>query len=616
MIETIPEISVSELMERVRAKVEESQRIQRHSKLPPAGPAKEIATAIMPKPVTPKTEQILQAAQIAREATTTSRWIPKPLRGLFRRQDKYNREVLRTIGWLSSNNAQLADRLRHLTACIEIQDQQLTELRQGDRDWMSELARIRDTNLAWMEGAGKRLSAIVRDRGRLQLTTNALARRIGTIEQKILSTDASMAAVSRTAHEMQETFATLVQESADLRSRIGSVEQWRFDTDGRTESVEQRLDSVAQHNDQLTVQTNALQAEHTALAEAVRGLRAEFNNAAEHLRQIQIQADQLIGIPTDFQRDLGHRVKSDQPLGEQLEVESAQRAAIRHELQALEQRQTSDAAFIKAELSLQSEVVHKLIGQASAGAGAKTKRNSNSELTEAAKHRLDAFYFSFENRFRGPREEIKRRVRFYLPIVKKCRAGTRGRPIVDLGCGRGEWLELLREQKLTASGVDLNKTMIDQCKQRGLKVVQADALEFLRGLPDDSHGAITGFHIIEHLPLDTLVSLIAETFRVLHPGGVAIFESPNCKNLMVGACSFYIDPTHRHPIFPETAQFMLENKGFERVTLEYLCPMESAEIGDINRESAHLRELLYGPRDFGVIGYKPVGAIKRVIRSQ
>src|SRR5437763_854982 len=143
MIETTPEISVSELMERVGAKVEESRRVQRHSKLPLAAAVKEIAAAIMPKPVTPKTQQILQAAQIAREAMTTSRWIPKFLRGLFRRQDKYNREVLRADAWLNNANAQLADRLRHLAACIEIQDQQLTQLRQGGRDWTSELARIR-----------------------------------------------------------------------------------------------------------------------------------------------------------------------------------------------------------------------------------------------------------------------------------------------------------------------------------------------------------------------------------------------------------------------------------------------------------------------------------------
>jgi O-antigen chain-terminating methyltransferase len=336
-------------------------------------------------------------------------------------------------------------------------------------------------------------------------------------------------------------------------------------------------------------------------------LRSEFNNAAEHLRHLQVQADRITAVAADLQCELGTRAEHDKQLGEQLRAETAQRGAVRHDLESLEQRQTSDSAFIKAELSRQSELVHKLTHRAPARIPAKSKQAADGDLSETAAHRLDAFYFSFENRFRGPREEIKRRLRFYLPVVENCRAGKRGRPIVDLGCGRGEWLELLREQKLTAAGVDLNETMIDQCKQRALNVVQADALEFLRRLPDNSHGAITGFHIIEHLPLDTLVSLVAETFRVLRPGGLGIFESPNCKNLTVGACTFYIDPTHRNPVFPETAQFILESNGFERVTLEYLCPVETTDISDLGEQSAHLRELLYGPRDFGVIGYKPIG---------
>ena len=105
--------------------------------------------------------------------------------------------------------------------------------------------------------------------------------------------------------------------------------------------------------------------------------------------------------------------------------------------------------------------------------------------------------------------------------------------------------------------------------------MQGDAIEFLRNLPDRSQGAVTGFHIIEHLPLEVLIQLLMHSRRVLKPGGIAIFESPNCKNLMVGACNFNIDPTHRNPVFPETAQFMLETQGFERVTLEYLTPVET-----------------------------------------
>jgi ubiquinone/menaquinone biosynthesis C-methylase UbiE len=549
MIETtIPEINVSELMERVRVKVEELRRAQGRPQLPRLETINQMPVAILPKPVTPKTEKILNAIQAAREATRISRWIPKPLRGLFLRQDKFNREVLRAIESLSNTNAQFADRLRHLIACIEVQDQgirHLADVRRADGEWMNEVARTRATDAGWMQGAERLLSSLTEHRRKLLSTTNALAQRIAAVEQKSLAT-----AEALESHQLGRLDA-LDEQSGSLRDQIASLE----------EKIGVTADDPA--------------SDHKTLAEVVRGLRNDLDRAGEHVGNLQAEADPVTG------------------------------AALRQDLELLEQRHTSDSAFIKAELSRQSALVFKLLDRAPGGTREEGKGAADGDLSEMAAHRLDAFYFSFENRFRGPREEIKRRMQFYLPLVEGCGAGKRSRPIVDLGCGRGEWLELLKQKELTATGVDRNEAMIDQCNERRLKVVQADVVEFLRQLPDDSHGAITGFHIIEHLPMDTLVDLIAETFRVLQPGGLAIFESPNCKNLTVGATYFYIDPTHRNPVFPETAQFMLETTGFERVTLEYLSPVETSDISDIDEQPAYLQELLYGPRDFGVIGYKP-----------
>jgi SAM-dependent methyltransferase len=230
---------------------------------------------------------------------------------------------------------------------------------------------------------------------------------------------------------------------------------------------------------------------------------------------------------------------------------------------------------------------------------------SGKDANKPAPGWLDAFYLSFEDRFRGPRKEIKKRVEIYLPLIRKAGAGVKRAPVLDLGCGRGEWLELLKEKKLQANGVDINSVMLAQCRQRKLKVVLADAVAHLRTLPASSLGAVTGFHIIEHLEFDVLMDLFAETIRVLRPGGVAIFESPNCKNLVVGATNFNIDPTHRNPVFPETAQFMLSIRGFENVELKYLAPVEAERFTGKDRQSLVLNELLYGPQDFAVIGTKP-----------
>jgi SAM-dependent methyltransferase len=221
---------------------------------------------------------------------------------------------------------------------------------------------------------------------------------------------------------------------------------------------------------------------------------------------------------------------------------------------------------------------------------------------DEARHHLDAFYAAFEDQFRGRREEIKERLKVYLPVLSE--AGIKG-GVLDIGCGRGEWLELLRDVGVEARGVDLNRVMLDECRRLGLEVAEGDALTYLRGLPDESLQAATSFHLIEHLPFETLVMLVDEIQRALRPGGLLIFETPNPKNLVVGASSFYSDPTHRHPVFPETIQFILSNRGFSNVHLKYLNAVEEDNpFRGEDQGSQALRDWLYGPRDFAVIGWK------------
>ena len=145
-------------------------------------------------------------------------------------------------------------------------------------------------------------------------------------------------------------------------------------------------------------------------------------------------------------------------------------------------------------------------------------------------HVLDAMYATFEDQFRGTREDIKSRQAVYLPIIREANVGTEIAPVIDLGCGRGEWLELLHDQGLLAKGIDLNRIFLLTCRDMDLEVIEEDALTFLRQQKPSSAGAITGFHIIEHLPLKYLISLFDEALRVLQPGGVVIFETPNPEN--------------------------------------------------------------------------------------
>ena len=180
-------------------------------------------------------------------------------------------------------------------------------------------------------------------------------------------------------------------------------------------------------------------------------------------------------------------------------------------------------------------------------------------------------------------------------------------PILDAGCGRGEWLDLLREQHLQASGVDLNRVLLAICRERGLPVEEADAIEYLRSLPEASLGAVTAFHLIEHLPLPRLLDLLDAAVRALKPGGVAVFETPNPNNIFVSSRYFYLDPTHRHPIPPQLGRFLAEARGLRRVEILELHPWPEAHHVDTRtggEVAGRFNECFYGPQDYAIIGWK------------
>jgi SAM-dependent methyltransferase len=182
-------------------------------------------------------------------------------------------------------------------------------------------------------------------------------------------------------------------------------------------------------------------------------------------------------------------------------------------------------------------------------------------------HRFDIMYLAFEDRFRGTREEIKDRLKVYLPYLEGARAGGAETRILDLGCGRGEWLEICRENHLDATGVDLNQAMVSQCLELGFHVIEGDVISVLLGHGANSLGAITGFHLIEHLSFNRMMDLFDEAFRVLRPGGIVILETPNPENVLVASCNFYIDPTHKTPLVPEAVKFLAEQRGFARTEI-------------------------------------------------
>lgn len=223
-------------------------------------------------------------------------------------------------------------------------------------------------------------------------------------------------------------------------------------------------------------------------------------------------------------------------------------------------------------------------------------------LVSEEDHLLDAMYVAFEDQFRGTREDIKERLKVYLPYIEKVMQQTGGGEILDVGGGRGEWLELLKEEGYEARGVDINRVMVARSQEIGLDVVAADVLDYLKALPANSLAAVTGFHIIEHLPFNTLIALFDESLRVLKPEGIVIFETPNPENLIVGACNFYMDPFHQKPLPSPMLQMFSEARGFVNTRILNLHPV--AEYDRQENVEGELSRLLYGPQDYALIGYK------------
>jgi O-antigen chain-terminating methyltransferase len=228
-----------------------------------------------------------------------------------------------------------------------------------------------------------------------------------------------------------------------------------------------------------------------------------------------------------------------------------------------------------------------------------------------------AAYVRFEDRHRGTREEIRQRQRGYLDLF----AGAA--PVLDVGSGRGEFLDLCREAGIEARGVDMDAGMVARCRDAGLAVEQADGLAALEAMPDSSLGGIFCAQVIEHLVPETLIALVRLAYAKLRPGGILLCETPNPASLTVFSGAFYVDLTHVKPIHPEAARFLLEAAGFHAVELRYVNPVpadgklvplerlwymrryEEAFLGQINANLERLNQLLWGAQDYAVIGRRP-----------
>ena len=378
-------------------------------------------------------------------------------------------------------------------------------------------------------------------------------------------------AVAQLSAERREQTETNRKQLEDLREQIGLFHD-------RVESLRNQVhQQLSEHWDTARLQISSLVREqdklmqnYGALKKAESALRAELFSKLEETRKRE----------------------SDPVLPAELQTVRLELEAQVNELRERLQKSRMDIAQQERRLAC-------LVDSTDISADAAVAdRHPKPEVD----HALDSLFVSLEDALRGTSEQIKEEARVYLPVLQK--AGINS-GILDVGCGRGEWLQLLKEAGLEARGIDQNRMLVQHCRELELNVVEAEALAYLGSLPENSLHAVTAFHFVEHVPLNALIRFIDEAGRALRPGGLMILETPNPENLLVGSCNFYLDPTHENPIPVQTMTLLLEARGFRCEEVFKLHPVPGVKIDVTDQLTSHVNHYLYGPMNYAIVARKP-----------
>ena len=247
------------------------------------------------------------------------------------------------------------------------------------------------------------------------------------------------------------------------------------------------------------------------------------------------------------------------------------------------------AAMLKRELSRLSGSV-PAAAPASAGNAATPPDRLAATSTLAGDSTLESWkYPGFEAAFRGSEDDVRARLGSYVPLF----AGAH--EVLDAGCGRGEFLELLAGAGVSGRGIDLNLEMVEMCRARGLNVSHGDVLSHLRTLPDESLGGLFAAQVVEHLPPDYLLAFLNEAQRALRPGATLVLETINVACWYAFFQSYIRDITHARPLHPETLQYLVTASGFTAVDVQFRVPVPRAE--QLQRSPAIIRQTEGDDRD-------------------
>ncbi|MGC2111154.1 MAG: methionine biosynthesis protein MetW [Candidatus Korobacteraceae bacterium] len=364
----------------------------------------------------------------------------------------------------------------------------------------------------------------------------------------------------------------------------------------------------------LTWYTRPLRLFHGAVIRAMAGLEQELEQRQERVVEAvqslsEVDDALCAGVATNRE---GLRTQADEidRLGEQLRTQAdeigrllAELEHVRNDLrQSTSQGRLRDRDLRRFLYDIQADTSHSSVHSVAS--------TVPPMFPSGIKGDPEFDYFRFEELYRGGEVLIAARQREYLQYFS-------GRDdVVDIGCGRGEFLELLRENGIGARGVELGTDQYLLCLEKNLHVVQEDLFKFLESLPDESLGGLFSAQVIEHLTAGDQLRFVSLAHRKTRPGSPVIFETINAQCVFAVVRNFFLDPTHVRPVHPETLKFAMESMKFRDVELRFSAPMserqipplklngDSPQLEDFNRAIGYLNDLLYGDMDYAAIGWR------------